>query len=81
MLAEPFSFNAPAGPQGGNAPNVSTKVLQIDKGGKFDDDQRLDRHPGQPPQGHRRLQVTDGCVAPETPGATLPQTDLTTAGA
>jgi branched-chain amino acid transport system substrate-binding protein len=35
MLAEPFSFNAPAGPQGGNAPNVSTKVLQI-KGGKFE---------------------------------------------
>ena len=28
MLAEPYSFNAPAGPQGGNAPNVSTKMLQ-----------------------------------------------------
>jgi branched-chain amino acid transport system substrate-binding protein len=32
MLAEPYSFNAPAGPQGGNAPNVSTKMLKIDKG-------------------------------------------------
>jgi branched-chain amino acid transport system substrate-binding protein len=34
MLAEPFGFNAPAGPQGGNAPNVSTKMLQI-KDGQF----------------------------------------------
>jgi branched-chain amino acid transport system substrate-binding protein len=34
MLARAYSFNHPAGPQGGNAPNVSTKVLQI-QDGKF----------------------------------------------
>lgn len=35
MLAQPFSFNHPAGPDGGNAPNVSTKMIEI-KDGKFE---------------------------------------------